>query len=160
MKHFKTLILFFVLISIVTSCNKDEETTAQGEYLKANIDGVAFSSTFNQVIFTNSFEPPYKLIDINSNNDNEDYIRITLSSYLEPGTYVLPDEDHPLLSFVYNSPGITNIWMASTNYQNTTGILTITKETSTQIKGTFSFNAINNDDTIKQITNGEFLVNK
>jgi len=159
MKYFKSFILIFIIVLIATSCNKDEESTA--DYIKATINGEAFSSTFDQLIITNSFEPPYKLVDFYGSNVKEDAIRITLSSYLEPNTYNMPDVNHPLLGFEYQPTNGTEIWVASTNHSGTTGVLTITEENETQIKGTFAFSAFNtNDATTVQVTNGQFLLTK
>lgn len=167
MKYIKILILFIALVAITASCNKDEEST-KGEYITASIDGVQFTSTFNHVVFTNSFEPPYKLLDFTGTDDNDNTLRVTLSSYLEPGTYVLPDEDHPLLGLVYQVQSLseTGTWVASTNHEDTTGVLTITEESNSKIKGTFSFNttvSTTNSSTNnypKQISNGQFLIKK
>ena len=165
MKHLQKITQIIFLLLILNSCSSDSSDSSGGsDFITAKIDGVDFSSSFNELILTNSFEPPYRLLEVRgtSNNETQDFIRITLSSYLEPGVYNLPDEDHLLLGFQFAKLAGEgeDVWTASGNYDNTFGTVTITQETDTQIKGTFSFNALGVDNSTIQVTDGQFSLNK
>jgi len=164
MKHLQKITQIIITLLILISCNSNSDDSSGGsDFITAKIDGVDFSSSFNELILTNSFEPPYKLLEIRgtSNNEAQDFILITVASYLEPGVYNLPDENHPLLGFQFAQLNFEDIWTASANFNSTTGKVTITQESDTQIKGTFSFNALNTtNNSIKHITEGKFNLNK
>jgi len=162
MKHLQKITQIIILLLILSSCSSDSDSSSDGnDFITAKIDGVDFSSTFSQLILTNSFEPPFRLLEIRGTNDDQNFIRVTLSSYLEPDTYNMPDENHPLLGFQYSISDTDEIWTASELFNNTIGTVIITQETDTQIKGTFSFNALNTvNNTIIQVTEGQFNLNK
>jgi len=168
MKHFKTRIILFLLIAIITSCNKDE-SKPKGEYFIATIG--TEKVVFNELIITlysDSFGPPYKLLDITATSSDDSSIRISQPGYLTTQThYERTLATDNLLAFVYHDPFYQNgndeggtFITGTTNDILDPGNLDITEETDKYIKGTFHFIGHNSDNLPMPVSDGSFLVYK
>ncbi len=160
MNHFKTLISIFALVLMITSCNKDEPKP-KGEYFIATIGVEQVEFKLIQTLFTNSFGPPYKLLDIFATSSNDSSIRISQPGYLTTEShYTRTLATDNLLAFVYQDEYGENFVTQITNEILDPGNLDIIEETDTYIKGTFHFIAHNSDNLPVPVSNGKFLVFK
>ena len=170
MKHFKTftLLVFATAMLSVTSCSNSDDTaglgtTASGS-LSAKIDGASYSSLeiSSSATLSNGGE---NLIIIASNSDGKSF-SINIIGYNGTGTYPLGGGANIFNSASYtevevnrNNPSASTseVWQAP--YDDTVvGEIVVTEETDANLKGTFSFTCknVNEDDSIKTITEGAF----
>jgi len=157
---FKTIIILLILTTILSSCDKDE-TKPSGEYFIATIGVEQVEFKFIKTLFTNSFGPPYKLLDIFATSSNNVSIRISQPGYLATEShYERTLAKDNLLSFLYQDEYEEIFVTKITNEILDPGNLDIIEETDTYIKGTFHFIAHNSDNLPIPVSNGKFLVFK
>ena len=154
----------FVILSLLllcTSCSKDDDTSPQGTnppgdgyFMTATIDGVKFSTNNMNVSADADEEEEYFMIGI---FDNGDWITFSLDGPPTTGTFSPgPSETTSLIYLQLSS----SVWGAEGDYGS--GAVTITENTATYLKGTFSFTGVpltTSSDSI-DITEGSFKAQK
>lgn len=176
MRRLKFMLLLIVggLFIATSSCSNDDDASggnnnAASGTLTAKVDGTSFRSMeiSSSATLANTGSTS-NLIIIASNSDGNAFA-ITIFGYTGPGTYGLTGAD-PLVTNVasYTETDLSNIsnptteiWQAP--YDSTdVGSVTITEETDSNVKGTFSFSCknVNGDNSVKNVTEGAFDLDK
>ncbi|MCT4629423.1 DUF6252 family protein [Winogradskyella sp.] len=174
MRTLKNFMLLLMTMSLVTftSCKSDDDGGDGGDApsgtLIARIDGANFQSldiSSSATVANNG----NNLIIIASNSDGNAF-SITIVGYSGPGTYPLGGGANIFNSASYTETDVdisnpqnstTEIWQAP--YDDTqVGEVNISEETENKIMGTFNFNGknVNGDQSLKDITNGSFNLDK
>ena len=174
MRTLKNIMLLIMTMSLVTltSCKSDDDGgnggNAPSGTLTASVDGTSFQSLdiSSSATVVNGGDT---LIIIASNSDGNAFA-ITIVGYSGPGTYPLGGGINIFNSASYtetdvdlNNPmnSTTEIWQAP--YDDTeVGEINISEETDTKVIGTFNFSGknVNGDQSVKNITNGSFNLDK
>ncbi|MBO6879090.1 MAG: hypothetical protein JJ870_00790 [Winogradskyella sp.] len=161
-----------VSLVALTSCKSDDDGGGGGDApsgtLTASVDGTNFQSldiSSSATVANNG----QNLIIIASNSDGNAFA-ITIIGYSGPGTYPLGGGANTFNSASYtetdvdiNNPqnSTTEIWQAP--YDDTqVGEINISEETDSKVIGTFNFSGknVNGDQSVKNITNGSFDLDK
>src|SRR5690606_21780381 len=168
MKKLKTLMLFLITASLTTfsSCSGDDDgadSEALSGLLVAKVDGVYYKSFVISSMAIISTPGP-------SNSDGNAF-SMTVFGYTGEGTYEFTGANLAITNVASYSEtevnlsnptaSTTEMWQAP--YDDTlVGSVSISEETETHVKGTFSFKAKNvgGDDSIKNITEGSFNLKK
>ena len=142
--------LILLLISVMLgSCSSNDDSSDSGDsnyVLTAKVDGVNFSRDNVVVSALNSQTDFYTILAVGDTS-----IGLTLSSPVSTGTFTASETT--VFSYQQNVPFI--VWGA--NADAGSGTITITENTDTYIKGTFSFTGFNPaDNTSKEVTEGVF----
>lgn len=152
-------ITFLLCLSLIISCSSNDDDlglSAEGS-LTAKVDGNSFTSLSVAVAATVSNNV---LVFQGSNSDGE-YIRANIINYNGEGTYKTGDNISNSSSISYGSVNPVSAWISTFNIGS--GTITITADSSTNVKGTFSFSGENNSSsavTTKTITEGTFSAPK
>lgn len=178
MKHFKkqalsvVIILSMVFVSCSSSDDSDGDIKAASGILVANVDGASYKSfeISSSATISNVSSTAKSLMIIATNSDGKAF-SMTVFGYEGAGTYDFTGANLAITNVAsysetdvnINNPtaSTTEIWQAP--YDDTkVGSITITEETDTKIKGTFSFTCknVNGNNSIKNITEGSFDLNK
>ncbi len=160
MKTFKTLfpktVLILLFIVALTSCSSDDDSSGSEQsdyYLTAKVDGVDYSRDFVTV----STLPDESDVYIISGVGEVSSIALTLESPISTGVFTPTLGGSTVLFYQEINPFV--IWGATEDEGS--GTITITENTDTYIKGTFSFTGVNPlDNSIKEITEGQFKAQK
>lgn len=139
------------------SCSDDDPTegTNNNASLSAKVDGTNFSSLEATV----SAVKNSGILAIQGSDANGKYIRFNISSYNGEGTYKTGDNLTNTNMIMYGTVSPVSAW--SSTFDIGSGTITISKETDSQIEGTFGFEGYNADDkTTKTITEGKFVAPK
>lgn len=173
MRTLKQFVLFLTVISIttLTSCSSDDaggEGTAASGTLAAQVDGKSFKSLeiSSSATVANGGQ---NLIIIATNSDGNAF-SFTIFGYSGVGTYPIGGGANIFNSASYSETDVnlsnptastTEIWQAPFDDAEA-GSITISEETETKVIGTFSFQCknVNGDNSIKNITEGAFNLNK
>lgn len=169
MKNFKTFILLIALSATFFSCNKDDDDSSSGSVgqgtMTAKIDGSSFSNSNSAGQATLASLPTGDNLVIQASNSDGESINLIVWNYTGTGTYEINSSGTNPNTAIYTETDIANptntqIWQAP--YQNSSiGTIKITEETSTAVKGEFSFKAKNaGDNSEKDITEGTFNLQK
>ena len=166
--NFKLLAIAFLVVFSFSSCsNDDDDSTGNvGEgTITAKIDGAAFSNSNNAGQATISTLPTGDNLVLQGSNSDGVSINLIVWNYTGTGTYEINSTGTNPNTGIYTETDITNpantqIWQAP--YQNSSiGSIKITEETTTAVKGEFSFTAKNaGDNSVKDITEGFFNLQK
>lgn len=158
-------ILFISLLALSCSNNNDVQATpAQNQpptadyFLKAKINGVQYTASAIQVLSSSSIER-ITITSVISDNRNFE-LQISRPTGLGTYNYPTPVATDYLLRMSYgDASSATAIWRTGTCASTTSGTLTITALSATEISGTFSFTGKRTSscsDPAKQITEGSF----
>lgn len=149
---YKLSLLCFMFIFFM-ACSEDDPTegTNGGATLSAKVDGTGFTSleaTIGAVVNSG-------VLAVQGSDASGKYIRINITSYNGKGTYKAGDALSNTNLMMYGTVTPIKAWATTFNFG--TGTVTITEDTSTHIKGTFSFDGYEaGDKTTKKITEGTF----
>ena len=179
MRHFKHFMLFLMIGSLITltSCSSDDDSSGDGNggaasgTLSAKVDGTSYQSieisSSATVVNAGGF---ISLIIIASNSDGNAF-SFSILGYEGTGTYDFTGADIAITNTAsytetdvdVNNPlnSTTEVWQAP--YDNTlAGSVSVTEESDSKVKGTFNFTCknVNGDDSVKNITDGSFDLNK
>ncbi len=148
------LILLFIIVLSSCSSSDDSSDSNQSDYfLTAKVDGVNYSRDFVTV----SALPNESDVYIISGVDEISSIGLTLESPIATGTFTPTVGTLTVLFYQEINPYA--VWGASEDEGS--GTITITENTDTYIKGTFSFTGVNpTDNSTKVITEGQFKAQK
>lgn len=165
-----------VLVIASTSCstNDDEdggEVNAASGTLAAKVDGTSYQSMeISSSATVANAGTAQNLVIIASNSDGNAFA-MTIFGYTGVGTYeftganiaVTNTASYTETDVDINNPlnSTTEVWQAP--YDNTmVGSITISEETDTNVKGTFSFTCknVNGDNSVKTISEGSFNLTK
>ena len=178
MRNLKQIMLFVMIGSLITltSCSNSDDSGggdggASSGTISAKVDGANFQSMeISSSATIVSAGGNSNLIIIGSNSDGNAF-SFTVFGYTGAGTYKLTGADilitntgsYTETDVDLNNPlnSTTEIWQAP--YDNTeVGEVVVTEETDTMVKGNFHFNCknVNGDNSVKNITDGGFNLNK
>lgn len=154
---FSKIALILILVTFVlSSCTSDDDSTdpeQTGFFLTAKVDGVDYSRDFVTVSTLPDEADVYIISAVGVNSS----IGLTLESPIATGTFTPAAGGLTVLFYQEINPYA--VWGASDDVGS--GTITITENTDTYIKGTFSFTGINPaDDSTKVITEGQFKAQK
>lgn len=170
LKQFMLLVMTMSLITL-SSCSSDDDGGGGGNAssgtLKAKVDGTSYqsmeissSATIANVGTTQS------LVIIASNSDGNAFA-MTILGYEGTGTYEFTGANIAILNTAsyteidVSNPTMPEVWQAP--YDATlSGTISISEETDSKVKGTFEFTCknVNGNQSIKNITEGSFDLNK
>ncbi len=154
------IILIFAVSSFLTSCSSDSKNSnvsSSGSNITAKIDGVSYTTVGNGTatasLFGSGLETRISFIGTDSTGNS---IIISLLGITTNGTYNLNSSSDSAIEFFDKS---SDTFYGTDSCDSSTGTIIITKLTSTQIEGSFSFSG--NDDLNcaaagKNVTNGSF----
>jgi hypothetical protein len=164
MKNLKTIFAILFISLLALSCsNEDNETPAQNQtpasdyFFKAKIDGVQYTASAIQVLSSSSTER-ITITSVLSDNRNFE-LQISRPTGLGTYNYPTPVAADYLLRMTYgDASSATALWKTGT-CSLTTGTLTITALSATEISGNFLFTGKRTSfcsDAGKIITEGSF----
>ncbi|WP_293873818.1 DUF6252 family protein [Flavobacterium sp.] len=174
-KHFSFAIVL-ALTTILSSCSKSDSGSgapATGSYILAKVDGANFTTVYagqNTAVASKSGTGAQTLVQIvgtsvsnvSASGADSSNIAINLYGITAPGTYpVSPTTDGNVLAYTFSPSGSTTgmgTVYSTGDCAGSSGTITISSFTATQIEGTFSFTAKKSTtcDVTKTITNGSF----
>ena len=166
---FLNLCIVFLTISglILAGCSSDDESGAGdgGGEMTANISG---SGSFkSHSISSNAVKTASSAgtsLFVQGTNSDGVGITMTIMNYTGEDTYQFGPVTSNFNTASYtetnvSSPSNTQVWSASYD-TSSSGSITISEETDSGVKGSFSFKGKNsNDDSIKTISDGNFDLN-
>jgi hypothetical protein len=162
----KTLLKIFatLFISLLTiSCSNDDDdssvpTPTTDYFFKAKIDGVQYETDAAFRVLSNSSADRIKITSILSDNRNFE-LQIDRPTGIGTYTYPMPSGVDYVLRMEYgDATSATALWRTGA-CSGTTGTLTITALSATEISGNFSFTGKRTSfcsDPAKLITEGSF----
>jgi hypothetical protein len=171
------LVLSVALAIVLYSCSKDDNggssiaAPATGTYINAKINGANFTtviagtSSANASIVGTGADSIITVFGTNvgqitGNTFSSSTISILLEGVTGPGTYVVGGDSRNDLLYLTtpnSATAVTQSYQAG-DCSGTTGTVTITSLSATQVEGTFSFTAKKAEscDELKTITSGSF----
>lgn len=171
-------LLFFVITPMVltiTSCSSDDDGGSSGPAasgtLTAKVDGASYQSLeiSSSATIINS-GPAQTLLIIATNSDGNAF-SFNIFNYDGVGTYMIDGDvltgvnvasySETEVNLSNPQASVTELWQAP--YDNlSVGSISISEETDTKVLGTFEFTCknLNGDNSIKNITEGSFNLNK
>jgi len=158
MKNYFKLFTILISCSLLFSCNRPDgnlleevNNTVEDYYMNATIDGVEFSTTKSTVSPAPDLTEVFSII---GEIEDDRSIIIVLESPTNEGTFSLPEES---ITLSYLSEGFPCI----ANQAGGSGTITISKNTSNFMEGTFSLIAICPiDNSELEVTEGNFKAQK
>lgn len=160
-------VTIIIILLMLVACNEKNSDTKKDKstnetFLTAKVDGVDFSSNSKKVLFIAfSGQLSHKSGIVGTNTKGYE-ISFMLPNPITEGTFNTDTTD-PKVILSYSESANKASWHVG-NDNNPTNMpftITITKVDETYVEGTFSFTAINiKDNTMKQITEGEFKAEK
>lgn len=161
MKSIYKLSILCLFVTLAFACSSNEEnaeeqgggTTASG-VITAKVDGKIFKSMeiASTALVTNG------VLAVQGSDASGTYIRFNIMSYKGKGTYKSGTAINNANSMMYGTISPVAAWTSTFNIGS--GTLTIEEETSSRIKGTFSFEGYNGKTDKKIISEGKFDVKK
>lgn len=162
MKTLKRISILLFATILWVSCSSDDDNPdagSDGEFLTAKVDGADFSSFEDSIGASIGTGGAGDVLAVQGSNTSGDYIRINIVGYNGVGTYVTGDNISNTSSAGYGTVQPIAAW--NSTFDIGSGTIEITEDTSTYVKGTFSFSGLNAaDSSTKSITQGEFRANK
>lgn len=154
----KSVLILLLFTFMLSSCSSDDDPSVpdqSGFTLTAKIDGVDF---FRDDIIGGTALDDADIYLITSIAGGETSMSIALSSPISEGTFTTAVAEQAIL--IYQTSDISDGWWLA-NEDVGSGTVTITKNTSSFIEGTFSFTAFNGlSNSTKEITDGKFKAEK
>ncbi len=151
----KAALVLLLLSVTLNNCSSDDDSTSSEQsdyYLTAKVDGVDFSREFVLVSALADDTDIYIISAV-----GESSIGLTLDRPISTGTFTPTLGGATVLFYQETNPFV--IWGATED--EGTGTITITENTDTYVKGTFSFTGVNPlDNSTKEITEGDFKAQK
>ncbi len=166
MKKIKQLgkIAFLALAISFGSCSSDDgggSVSAGAGTISAKVDGKTVTTIQAGTIGAVSGE----FLILTGTSMSQEAFSIAIYNYTGNGTYSLitGNEVGAVMSYTkvdLNNPQSTsNTWVAPADEETgTSGTITVTESSATNVKGTFSFKGVNDLGTFKNVTNGSFNV--
>lgn len=162
MKTLKTMfpktVIILLIAFMLNSCSSNDDSVSelalQDSFLTAKIDGVDFSSETTTLLQDVDNSGSYGVLGVRLSDGNS--ISIILENIVSTGTFTT-EGGNVEFSLAYE-----DVYFAATE-DHGTGTITITENSDTYIKGTFSFisiKLIGDDGTTKEITEGVFAAKK
>ena len=160
----KTIAILFVSILTFSCSNDDDDVAAQNQtpttdyFLKAKIDGVQYQTDAAFRVLTSTSNDKIKITSVLSDNRN---FELQIDRPIGTGTYNYPapsTEEYVLRMEYGDATSSTALWRTGA-CSATTGTLTITALSATEVSGTFSFTGKRTSfcsDPAKLITEGSF----
>ncbi|MFV9552404.1 DUF6252 family protein [Algibacter sp. PT7-4] len=176
MRHLKQFMVLVMVGSLLTfnSCSKSDDGGSGGDAasgtLKSSVDGTSYQSMEISSSATIATAGGVNNLVIIASNSDGNAFAITIFGYTGEGTYDITGANLGGVTASYtetdvnlNNPtaSTTEIWQAP--YDDTkVGSISISEETDSKVKGTFSFKCknVNGDGSIKDIANGSFNLTK
>ncbi len=171
MKTTNHSIQFFLFLSFfaatLISCSKDDNGDGEGSgggIVTTTISGENFKSFAQSSNAVKSTSSGGTILFVQGTNTDGIGITMTIMGYTGKGTYQFGPINSNFNTASYtetnnSNPMNTQVWSASYD-TSSSGSIIITEETSSGVKGTFQFKGKNgNDDSIKEVSTGEFNVN-
>ncbi|MFD2725381.1 DUF6252 family protein [Hyunsoonleella rubra] len=177
MRNLKQIMLFVMVGSLLTftSCSNNDDgggpSNAGSGTLVAKVDGTSFQSMEISSSATVANAGGTKNLIIIASNSDGNAFAFTIFGYTGEGTYKLTGADIAVTntaSYTETNVNLSNptastteIWQAP--YDDTeVGSVSVSEETDTHVKGTFSFMGknVNGDGSVKNITEGSFNLSK
>jgi hypothetical protein len=164
MKNLKVILAILFIGSSMMSCGNEEEATAQNQlptsnyFFKAKIDGAQYETDAAFRVFSSSGSTRINIKSVLSDNRN---FELQIDRPIGIGTYTYPTPsgvDYVLRMEYADATSATAVWKTGT-CSGTTGTLTITALSTTEISGNFSFTGQRTSfcsDRAKLITEGSF----
>ncbi len=169
------LILSVVSLVTLTSCSKDDNGgdggNAASGTLTAKVDGISYQSMEISSSATLATAGSVKNLVIIASNSDGNAFAITIFGYTGEGDYKLTGADIAITntaSYTETNVNLSNptastteVWQAP--YDATeVGSVSVSEETETNVKGTFSLMCknVNGDGSVKNITEGSFNLSK
>ena len=167
LKQFMLLVMTMSLVTL-TGCSSDDDGGSGGSAgsgtITAKVDGANFTSMeiASSATLANAGQ---NLIIIGSNSSGKAFA-MTIFGYEGTGTYEISGSNANSASYSetdVSDPAnpTTEIWQSP--YEDSLlGEINISEETDTKVKGTFNFMCknVNGDNSVKNITEGSFDLNK
>ena len=168
MKKIKQLgkIAFLALALSFGSCSSDDGGGSTGGSaasgtIKANVAGKSITTASQATFATRSGA----FLSINGTTMGQEALGIIIYNFTGEGTYDVITGNDLGAVFSYtkidlsNPMSTSNTWTAPLDETTgTSGTVTVTEITDTDVKGTFSFKGINDLGTYKEVKNGAFNV--
>ncbi|MFI1772071.1 DUF6252 family protein [Thalassobellus citreus] len=177
MRKLKQCMLLLTVISVITfsSCSTSDDGGSGGDApsgtLTAKVDATSYKSMEISSSATVATAGPGKNLIIIATNSDGNAFAMTVFGYTGAGTYEFTGANLAVTnSASYTETDVnlsnptastTEIWQAP--YDDTlVGSISVSEETDTKVIGTFSFKCKNvlGNDSIKNITDGSFNLNK
>ena len=169
MKTFKNVLLMFMIGLAVTACKKDDDGGdgggAASGTISANVSGVGdFSSTTQLTSGTSQTANGVAVLQLTGSDNNGRNITIVINGYDGTGSYDIGGSNSVFVIATYieanaSDPQNSQIWTAPYD-TSVAGEINISEASTTNVKGTFNFEGKNNNDqSLKNITNGSFDIN-
>jgi hypothetical protein len=177
MKKLKQIMLLVMLGSllITTSCSKSDDGGEGGAAvsgtLTANVDGSSYQSMEISSSATIATTGSVKNLVIIASNSDGNAFAMTIFGYTGEGTYEFTGANLAVTNVAsYTETDVnlsnptastTEIWQAPFDATKV-GTVTISEETETRVKGSFSFKCknVNGDNSVKDVTDGAFDLKK
>lgn len=156
MKNLKISLIAIFACLFVTACGSSDDLGLGGgdggKTLTVKIDGTNYSaaSLTTSAIVTNG------ILTIQGGKTNGETIRVTIMNYTGVGTYKTGDNISNTNSMNYIT--LTPIATWSSTFNIGSGSITVTKDTGSEIEGTFNFVGVNGNSS-KNFTDGKFAMN-
>ncbi len=169
MKNFKTLMLFIMIGSLVTlvGCSSDDDGGDGGNAgagtMTAKVDGTTVTSI--ELASQATLVASTSTLILQGTDANGIGFVITINGYTGTGTYNIDGNTTGFSVAIYietdvSNPSNTQSWQAPYN-TSINGSVSVSEETSDNVKGTFEFTGKNaNDNSQKVITDGSFNLSK
>ena len=169
-KHISfALVLVLALVTTLSSCSSDSSSSGSGGLgtLKASVGGTSFKSIPQAATAIIASNGTFQNLSISgADATGKSLILTIIGENIGVGTYSITDQSDEIASGTYTEVDISNpssaqVWGAPYDGGGNSGSIIITSMTATNVKGTFSFTAINatTGTGTKAITNGVFNVN-
>ncbi|GAA4893012.1 hypothetical protein GCM10023311_16840 [Flaviramulus aquimarinus] len=176
MRHLKQIMLFVMVGSLltITSCSKSDDGGGGGSAasgtLVANVGGASFQSMEISSSATLANAGGITNLVIIASNSDGNAFAITIFGYTGEGTYDISGASLEGVTASYTETDVnlsnpqastTEIWQAP--YDDTkVGSISVSEETDSNVKGTFSFKCknVNGDGSIKDVIEGSFDLSK
>jgi hypothetical protein len=152
MRNFKPLFYCGLMVLLITSCKKNEESKVTGGSMSAKIDGRDFSAT----LATQATKASGVLTIAGTGSDGQ--INIVIMSYSTPGTFQLGGTTTNPNNSSYTTTS-TPIVSYSNMVGQGTGQIVVSSEKDGYVEGTFNFTAKNpSSGATVNVTEGKFKV--
>lgn len=167
MKNFKTLMLFVMMGSLVTltGCSSDDDGGSGGNAgegtMTAKVDGNTVTSI--DLASQATLVPSTNTLILQGTDSSGKGFVITINGYNGTGTYDIGGSSLSVAIYIeadVSNPANTQTWQAPYD-TSVNGTVSMSEETSDNVKGTFEFTGKNaSDDSLKVISEGSFNLGK
>jgi len=158
---FKTVSVLLICLSLLFSCNKDDNDSSDAgdEFVSAKIDGTSWTSSKDYN--TTAAQKSGNVLAVQGSDNDGNAINFNIANYSGVGNYKTGDNLTNGSQIMYVSISPVGSW--SSNLATAAlgtlipGTIDITKDDGSVFEGTFSFEGYNaSTKTIKKFTEGKF----